>query len=186
MLTAAELDLLRPGDVVAVRTGGWAAGIIRFGASLRGWPNYDNHIVMIDQIQPNGIVVGIEGRPGGVGRVDVAQYVQGPYARYAFSNREQPKLPEQRDTVVKIVRQLVGANYDWDAIAQDALVDLHIPELWLEKWHGTSPGHVVCSSLASWAYRKATLAAPKQLDARHTEPANWTEFMLLKEWDVAP
>jgi len=87
--------------------------------------------------------------------------------------------------VVQVVRQMLKVDYDWEAIAQDALVDLGIPQLWLEKWHGTSPAHVVCSSLAAWAYHKAELAAPTQEDMRHIEPANWTQFMLERGWAVA-
>lgn len=178
-----ELGMLRPGDVIAVRTGGRAAGIIRFGERLRGIPDRTNHIVVVDSRDANDVLVGIEGRPGGVGRVDVAQYFEGGYGHYAVSNRTQPKSELQRSDVVAVVRNMLKVGYDWDAIAEDALNDLHIPELWLEKWHGTSPAHVVCSSLASWAYHKSGLAAPKQEDMRHIQPGDWAQFMLLHGWD---
>lgn len=173
--------LLQPGDVVAVRTGGFAGEMIRWGEALRGWPNLDNHIVIVDSIQ-NDILVGIEGRPGGVGRVDVSRYFTAPYAAYAVSNVNQPKTDSQRSIVVKVMRNMLRVGYDWDAIAQDALVDLGIPQLWNEKWHNTSPAHVVCSSLAVWGYHEAGLAAPQQEDMRHIEPANWTEFCLTEGW----
>ncbi|HEV2175265.1 MAG TPA: hypothetical protein VGR71_16950 [Nitrospira sp.] len=179
-----NIELFQPGDVIAVRTGGFAGEMIRWGEALRGWPNLDNHIVVVDSIQ-NDILVGIEGRPGGVGRVDVSRYFVAPYAAYAVSNREQPKTSGQRITVVTVMRQMLKIGYDWEAIAQDALVDLGIPQLWNEKWHGTSPAHVVCSSLAAWAHHRAGLAAPTQQDMRHIEPANWTQFILEEGWTHA-
>lgn len=178
----ALLALLKPGDVVAVRTGGFAGEMIRWGAALRGWPNLDNHIVIVDSVQDNGIIVGVEGRPGGVGRVDVSRYFTGVNGDFTVANVDQPKTDDQRNTVVTVMRQMIKVNYDWDAIAEDALVDLDIPQLWNEKWHGTSVGHVVCSSLAAWGYHKASLAAPKQEDMRHIQPANWTEFILTEGW----
>jgi hypothetical protein len=176
-----NISLFEPGDVIAVRTSGFAGGLIRWGEALRGWPNLDNHIVIVDSVQ-NGVLVGIEGRPGGVGRVDVSRYFSAPYAMYAVSTREQPKTDTQRSIVVEVMRQMLKVGYDWEGIAQDALIDLGIPQLWDEKWHGTSPAHVVCSSLAAWGYHRSDLLAPQQEDMRHIEPANWTQFCLEEGW----
>lgn len=189
MTVPEKLARCGPGDVIVVRTGGWAADLIRWGEALRGWPNIDNHVAIIDSVQDNGIVVAIEGRPGGVGRVDAARYFTHPYGEYAYTNWDQPKTDAQRDIVVTVMRQMLNVGYDWEAIAQDALVDLGIPQLWLEEWHDahngndTSPAHVVCSSLASWGYHRADLIAPQQEDMRHIEPCNWTQFIMERTWE---
>jgi len=168
-----------------------ATEFIRWGSALRGWPDLDNHVLIIDSVQDNGIVVGIEGRPGGVGRVDAARYFTHPYDTYAVTNWDQPKTAAQRDIIVTVMRQMLNVDYDWEAIAQDALADLGIPQLWLEKWHDahhghdTSPAHVVCSSLAAWGYHRAGVLAPQQADMRHIQPCNWTEFILDREWEHA-
>lgn len=173
---------LQPGDVIAVRTGGFAARMIRFGAALRGWPNLDNHIVGVHHVDSANTMWGIEGRPGGVGWVDVQRYFTGPYGDYAVSNVLQPKSPEQREKLCAIMEQLLKVGYDWDAIAQDAIEDLHIPLLWHSNLSLTSPAHVVCSSLYAWAYRTAGLAYPIQVNVRNIQPASWTQFILEEGW----
>lgn len=169
---------LQPGDVCAVRTSGAAGWWIRLGSALRGQPNFDNHIVVVDHADAHGTLWGIEGRPGGVGWVDVAGYFAGVNGTYAVTNVHQPKTDAQRQAVCKVMRAMIGTPYDWEAIEQDGFEDLHLPELWGEKWDGLTPGHVVCSSVAAWAYHVATLSAPKTADMRHTEPSDWTEFCL--------
>lgn len=169
---------LQPADVVAVRTGGAAAWWIRFGSALRNQPNLDNHIVVVHHRDASGTLWGIEGRPGGVGWVDVSVYYSGVWGSYALSNIRQPKSASQRDGVCKTAEAMLHTPYDWPGIAEDALEDLHLPELWAEKWNGTTPGHVVCSSLASWAYSQYKLAAPKTADPRHIEPSDWAEFII--------
>ena len=57
----------QPGDVLAVRTGGWTGRIIRFGAALRDQPNLDSHIAVIHHKDAQGTLWCVEGRPGGVG-----------------------------------------------------------------------------------------------------------------------
>jgi hypothetical protein len=178
-------DLLQPGDVVVVRTGGWEAGLIRFGSALRGQPNLDNHVAVVHHKDSSGTLWGIEGRPGGVGWVDVAVYFTGARGQYTLTNALQPKTAVQRDVVAATCEAMLHTPYDWPAIAQDALQDLHLPELWAAKWNGTTPGHVVCSSLASWAHRKAALAAPATTDARHVEPSDWAQFIIERGWSAA-
>ena len=179
-----ELLTCKPGDICTVRTPGFAAKVIRFGEHLRGWPDRDNHVVGIHHVDNSGTVWGIEGRPGGVGWVDVATYFTGPSGRYALTNRLQPKTDQERLIICQVAEQLLKTGYDWDAIAQDAVIDLDLPLLWHERWNGTTPpAHVVCSSLYAWAYHKANLAHPVQEDMRHIEPANWSAFILESSWE---
>lgn len=177
------LTLLQPADVVAVRTGGWPARWIRLGSALRGQPNLDNHIVVVDHKDAHGTLWGLEGRPGGVGWVDVSRYFTGPYGAYAVSNVYQPKTDAQRLVVCTTMRAMVGTDYDWRAIVEDgAHEDLHLPDPWAEKWNGTVPGHVVCSSLAAYGYHKAKLDEPSTADLAHMEPSDWTQFCLEKHY----
>lgn len=187
-MTATDIPPLQPGDVCAVRTGGWAAWWIRLGSALRGQPNLDNHIIVVDHIAANGVIWGIEGRPGGVGPADVSQYFTGVNGSYAVTNVLQPKTQAQRTLVVAAMRHLAGTPYDWPAIAEDGIQDLHLgsleellklEDLWSEKgWGNGVPGHVVCSSAAIWGYRQGRLLAPETADMRHTEPSDWTQFSL--------
>jgi hypothetical protein len=175
--------VLAPGDVCSVRTNGWEAALIRFGAACRGEPNLDNHIVVVHHTDATGTVWGIEGRPGGVGWVQVEGYFDNAYV---VTNRLQPKTESQRATVCNIVEAMLHTPYDWPAIAEDALDDLHLDLLWGEKWKEKTPGHVVCSSLAAWAYYKANLKEPgnyltlkqEQKELPTMQPSDWTMFDL--------
>jgi hypothetical protein len=167
--------VIAPGDVLVVRTEGITAGLIRFGAAWRDLPNLENHVAIAHHVN-QGVWRGIEARPGGVGWVDLEDYLE---SRYTLTNYRQPKTEGQRSTVCSIMEQMLKTGYDWDAIAQDALYDLHIPDVWAERWHGQTPDHVVCSSLAAWGYHGAHLAAPATEDMAHIQPANWTEFILV-------
>lgn len=61
------------GDVVCTRNPGtgWSARIRRFGAALRDQPNTVDHTVVVHRRDAAGTLWGIEGRPGGVGEVDM-------------------------------------------------------------------------------------------------------------------
>lgn len=169
-----------PGDVLAVRTGGFDSWWIRFGASVKGLPNLENHIAVLHHQDPGGIWWAIEGRPGGVGWVNAAEYLNSPWT---VTNRNQEKDGTARSTVCAIIEALLHTPYDWPAIAADAMTDLHLPTLWTESWGGTEPpGHVVCSSLASWAYRRARLSYP-QLNVTITQPGDWTQFIISNRYE---
>src|SRR5512146_551060 len=183
MTASAILANLKQGDVCVVRTSGWAGWWIRLGSALRGQPNLDNHVVVVDHRDAHGTVWGIEGRPGGVGWVDVAQYFTMPNAAYMTTNIRQPKTAEQRRGISTFMKSMLGTRYDWEAIEQDGFQDLHLPQLWGEKWNGVTPGHVVCSSVAVWAYKKNLLDYPKTTDLRHIEPSDWTVFCLDNSYD---
>lgn len=184
-------DLL-PGDVVVVRTPDhnfWdrvAAALIRFGAALEGRANLDNHVAIVHHRDDAGILWGIEGRPGGVGWVDLSTYDN----RYLWSNAPEPKTDDQRHLICDTATAMLGVGYDWTAILDDGLEALRLEGLWRlhdEAWHldpawytGASPAHVVCSSLADYLYGKAGLAHPGR--ERLTTPADWLELMLAKGW----
>lgn len=169
-----------PGTVLAVRGDNITGELIRFGAALVDKPNLSNHIAVVHHIDPGGVVWGIEGRPGGVGWVDCHRYL---VAEFTITNRKQPMTPQQRSGVSDYMKEMLGTPYDYSAIFEDAALDLHLPELYAERWNGESPGHVVCSSVASYAYGKQGLANPVSwstippLDYRHVQPGDWDAFI---------
>jgi hypothetical protein len=167
-----------PGDVLAVRTGGMAASLIRFGAALRGEPNLDNHIAVVHHADRAGTTWCIEGRPGGVGWRDARAYLASPWT---VTTAAEPKTGLQRQAVCEALEAAIGTPYDWKGIAADAAQAIHLPDLWQEKWDGQVPGHVVCSSLAAWAYMKAGLAYPVASDLERTTPADWTRMCIIRE-----
>jgi hypothetical protein len=169
---------IQPGDVLVVRTNGWVGDIIRFGAALHDFPNLENHVAIAHHMN-QGTWRGIEARPGGVGWVDLTSYLE---SRWTLTNFQQLKTPVQRSTVCTIMEQMLKTDYDWDAIAQDALNDLRIPDVWAERWNGNTPDHVVCSSLAVWGYKESGLAYPHTTDPAHVQPADWTEFILANSY----
>jgi hypothetical protein len=168
-----------PGDVLAVRTGGIGGWLIRLGAQLRGLPHSVNHIVIAHHVEGTRWI-GLEGRPGGVGWVDMTRYLASPAT---VDNREQPKTQAQRYLVAKAAEKLIGCAYDWRAIGADALVDLGVPLAHID-WSGPNPPlHVVCSSYAEWAYRQVGLARPEPpVGEVLTQPADWAAFDLAGGW----
>jgi hypothetical protein len=179
-MTETLLQSIAAGDVLSVRTGGWMGTTIRLGAALAGKPNLDNHIVVAHHKDAKGVYWGVEGRPGGVGWADLSKYAS---SGFVVTNRLQVKTKDQRVQICAIVQQMLGTPYDWTEIAQDALTDLHLPDLFAEKWKGGSPGHVVCSSLAAWAYGKVMLPRPMPNDPEHVQPGDWTNFDLANKFN---
>ncbi|HEY6021619.1 MAG TPA: hypothetical protein VIY48_17650 [Candidatus Paceibacterota bacterium] len=174
-----RLDVLKPGDVLAVNTGNnWAASLIRLGQRLQGKPSFDNHVVAVHHRDPGGRLWGIEGRPGGVGWVDIAQYDN----KFLVSNAAQPKTDEQRNEICAYAAAMLGTQYDWTAIIKDTLSTFHLDAIWMAKDFGPqAPAHVVCSSVYAWIYKKVGLEEPPTTD-RWTEPADWVKFFIEKGW----
>ena len=165
------------GDVLAVRTSGLAATAIRLGAAIRGKPNLSNHVAVAHHMDVHGTLWCIEGRPGGAGWRDARAYEA---SRWTLDNSGQPKTDAQRALITTTMEALIGTAYDWEAIAADAAADLSLDTAWLPAWHGTVPGHVVCSSLAAYAYGKAGLACPS--GGRQVQPSDWDAFILTRAW----
>lgn len=171
--------MLLPGDVLAVRSSGFAGTMIRFGAALRGLPNLSNHIAIVHHTDANGVVWCLEGRPGGVGWRDSSDYLA---SRWTVTNSEQPKTDAQRTAVAKIAEAMIGTAYDWEAIAADAAEDLCLDVVWLPD-HGTVHGETVCSALAAYAYDKAGLPRPAGAQ-RLVQPGSWDTWIMTKGWET--
>ena len=170
------------GDVLVVRSNGAAGFLIRLGAALRNKPNLGNHIAVMHHTDDKGIPWGLEGKPGGVGWVDLRNYSN---SRWTMCNDGQPISTAQAASVARAMGVMVGTPYDWQAIAADAFKALHIEYLFAQDWHGKGiPGHVVCSSLAAWAYEQAGLAHPGESGhERFVAPGDWNQFILTKAWE---
>lgn len=180
------LTTLNPGDVVAVDTGNALQDdLIRLGALLDHEPAPANHVVIVHHRDQAGTLWGIEGRPGGVGYVDMAKYLHGPLAKYANSNTALPRTYQQSESVCNLAESMFGTPYDlFGGITADALLALHGKDLakLLDKWWGwhdgttLRPAHVVCSSLAQWVYLHLGLPCPKVADAELCMPADWWAY----------
>jgi hypothetical protein len=173
-----------PGDVVLVRTRGWVGAAIRFGAALLGRPNLHSHVAIMHHVDAAGVPWGIEGRPGGVGWVDMADYLADSHST---SNNGQPKTADQRTKVAEVAYSLLKVPYDWSAIARDVLQALRLDRLWHAKDYGDKsvPGALICSALADYTYAKVGLASPGVTDGdgiRFTTPADWDVFIETKAW----
>jgi hypothetical protein len=171
---------VQPGDVLLVRTGSIAGTFIRLGAALTGKPNLASHVAVLHHTDGHGTPWAIEGRPGGVGWRDARQYLT---SAWELDNAAQPKTDLQRQRVCGTMEALIGTAYDWPGIVADALSALRIRlPGWDPSWHGTVPGHVVCSSLAAYAYAKAGLPCPA--GDRNVTPGDWDQFVLTKAWEA--
>lgn len=171
--------LVLPGIVLVTRGGGRASFMIRLGAAFRDKPNLGNHVAVAHHTDKDGTPWGLEGRPGGVGWVDLRKYIDSPWT---VTNAEQPIDPRVRSTIAKKMEAMIGTEYDWNAIAADAFESLHIRALFKQNWKGQgAPGHVVCSSFAAYLYHAADLPAPLG-DARYVTPGDWGQFIVVRGW----
>jgi hypothetical protein len=180
---------LAPGDIWAVDAGGFGRPFIMLGARLAGHPAPVDHVVMAHHADKRGVWWGIEGRPGGVGWVQMDRYLTGPLARHASSNAAQPRTTAQRHALCTIGEGLLSTGYDWvGGIAADMALAFHGLELarLLDHWWGwrdgvARPPHVVCSSAWAWAYGKVGLARPAG-GAELVTPADWWAFNQARSW----
>lgn len=174
--------LVAPGDVLAVRSAGWPARLIRFGAALRDAPNMVNHIAVVHHRDAKGTLWCVEGRPGGVGQRDATAYLT---SRWTVTNAAQPKTEAQRAGVCGTMTAMLGTAYDWEGIVADAGHAFGLDTAWLPDFRtGQVPGAVVCSSLAAYAYAKNGLGHPPGPD-RKVEPAGWDGFIRTRAWETA-
>lgn len=172
------LQELLPGDIVVVRGSSFFSKAIEVGSILRGLPSA-SHVAVFTHKDPSGVWWGKEGRPGGVGDVDMMSYARNDRS---ISNTKQPMTDLQRAQIVDTIRKLNGTEYDWAAIAEDAGLAFGLKDVWKERVNGVLPGHVVCSSLAAYAYDRAGVPAPQPADYRHVFPADWSAFIEGERW----
>jgi hypothetical protein len=169
---------VKPGDLLCVRSPGLAGKLIRIGEEMAGQPGLANHVAIVHHLDAHGTCWTLEGRPGGVGWRQADDYLASPYT---VTNVGQPKTLTQRAAVCKIAEEMLGTGYDWESIAADAegAFNLHLwqPSAWV---NGRVPGHVVCSTLAAYAYQKAGLDGPQ---GREAEPSGWVAFILEHGYD---
>ena len=114
------------GDVLAVRTGGWAAWLINLGAALRGRPAMNSHCALVHHRDSTGQWWGLEGKPGGVGWTTLDRYLASPFT---VNNVGQPKTEQQRYDVAVAAEALLATPYDWVGIARDGLKAIGAPLL---------------------------------------------------------
>jgi hypothetical protein len=178
-MTGAQ-DILRPGDVLAVRLGGLASELIRIGEEMAGKPGLDNHIAVMHHWL-NGTPWGLQGEPGGVGWVDLRAYLA---SGFTVNNCGQPGRDDAgRAAVAALAERMIGTAYDWCSITDDTLRAFHMHDLFSQTLNGTVPGHLVCSSYAAFLYERQGWERPAVTD-RDTEPGDWTAFALEHGWSV--
>lgn len=174
------------GDVIVTREGPWyVSAAIRFGAWLMKRPANCNHVTIVHHYDKDTKAWwGIEGRPGGVGWIDITSRLAHPLTN---ANNAQPKSEDQRYLVAVAAESLLGVAYDWEGIAGDAAQAARIQRImWkrVAEWReDETPAHVVCSSFADWTYEKVGLANPGGYGrTRMTTPGDWDAFMIREEW----
>lgn len=175
---------MRPGDVWAVDAAGFGRIPIIIGSWLAGHRAPVDHVVVTHHQDKNMVWWGIEGRPSGVGWVNMSRYMTTPsQLKAARGNTKQPLTEAQSAAVCKLMEGILGTGYDWiggiladfdDALRADELAKL------VDHWWGWSdnvarPPHVVCSSAAAWAYGRLGLDRPGGREEIIT-PADWWDF----------
>lgn len=174
-------DILKPGDILAVRSPGLAGELIRIGEELDGKPGLDNHIAFMHHWLGD-VPWGLEGRPGGVGWVDLRAYIASPFT---LNNCGQPgRTDEARQRVAARAKAMLGTKYDWEAITDDTLRAFHMDDLWASDFHGHQPGEVVCSAYGLYLYEAEKWAHPDCPD-RDCEPADWVSFVMAGGYSVS-
>lgn len=172
------------GDVIVTREGKWwISWAIRLGQKLMGLPARVNHVIIVHhKDEMTGRWVGIEGRPSGTGWVDVESRLTLPLTS---TNADQPKTEAQRFLVARAAESLVNTTYDWAAILESARVALKLRMRAADEWpENSTPGAVVCSSFADWAYERVGLPNPGGNGAtRFTTPGHWDRFIADREWE---
>ena len=176
------------GDIICTRNNtGWAARMIRLRAGLLDQPNLVNHVIIVHHKQPNGDWIGLEGKPGGVGWINITQrkVLKSPWI---VTNQHQTKTDEQRYLVAKAAEKLLGVQYDWVGIAQEAFAwgpAKRIFALMNDKWGSKDriPEHVFCSNYADWCYDSVGIKSPGRFFDRNVTPNDWAEWSIVKRYN---
>jgi hypothetical protein len=198
---AAQRFALLPGDLLIVEGTAPVSKVIEVGAVIEG-EAVASHVALFHHSDFSGPVPahwGIEGRPGGVGWVDLGAYLRDPRT---VSTAGQPKTDAQRGALCKLGVTLLGTPYDWvGGIAADGATVLHLAPMAkalhdLGLWRpahpgGLVPGHVVCSSAWAWAHDRIGLPSPDRPSGgpgapdtwEPVTPANWKTFAEARDWE---
>lgn len=173
-----DVTKLGPANVL-VLSGSRAIALeaIEIGSVLDGEPSA-YHVAVVHHKATDGVLWGIEGRPGGVGWVDCAKYISNPAT---IANTGQPISDENRMGISVIMEAMLGTPYDWAAIAEDGgemfARQFHLKDIWHEKVNDKLPGHIVCSALAAYGYLRKAQPCPQPKDYRHVTPGDWLKFI---------
>lgn len=170
---------VRPGDLLLTRSSkGEGAKAIRIGEAILDDPNTVNHVIIVQKRDNAGRLWGIEGRPGGVGWVDLHNHLDSPWT---INNVGQQKNNEQRKRITQLAKTLLGEPYDWVGIGLDVMRAIHADSLWAsDQWGPEAPAHVVCSSFADYVYEKIGLETPKA--DRLCMPSDWARLIIENGW----
>jgi hypothetical protein len=174
---------VRIADVLAVRTTGMFARLIRLAEALEDEPNTCNHIAVVHHFDPQGRPWVIAGQPGGVGEADARLLISD---RWTVNNCGQPgRTTAARQRVAQRAAAMLGTPYDWEAIEDDAIRAFapYAKEIWDRDWTSPAgrqlaPGHVVCSSFAAYLYDQEGWDHPEQVKDREITPGDWAQFMI--------
>lgn len=173
------LNDLRPGDVLVIADKKATSFFVKLAALFTNKPALYNHIAIVHHIDDAGTVWCVEGRPSGTGWVDAEKYLKAPFTKtnaHMYPNR----TDEQRSKVASIIEGMIGTPYDWSAIVEIGMNAIHADELWKAKqWNADEvPTHVICSSLAEWAYQQVGWTTPAPYTSgRFVTPADWHLFL---------
>jgi hypothetical protein len=172
-------DGLGVSDVLVITGTAGLSRLIEAGEALAGIPG-GSHVAGMHHWDAHGTPWGLEGRPGGVGWVDLRPYLADPRT---ITNAAQPRTDAQRIAVAEVMLGMFGTAYGWvSGIAEDIWRDLGGDAVWAPvPVPGSplplSPGHVVCSSYMALAYDKTGVPGPRPADWQHTEPGDWTAWI---------
>src|SRR5580765_6275323 len=112
-----DVAKLLPGTVLVIGGGASVTDqLIEIGAVIDGEPAAQ-HVAVVHHTGPHGVLWGVEGRPGGVGWVDCAKYVNHPLT---VANTRQPLTDDSRLRISTLMEKMLGTPYDWAAIERMA------------------------------------------------------------------
>jgi hypothetical protein len=177
-----DVSQLQPGDVVITEMGIWIVRLlIWIQALLTGNLKYakSGHIIVVSHRDAEGRLWGIEGRPGGIGWVEMDKRA----GHWGVSNVDQPKSADQRDKIVNVMKSLIGSRYDYAAYIILALDAVGISQKWTDYTGQDVPVQFVCSAVAGYVYEDVGLDNPGGMEiTRFTVPAQWARFIDEKVW----
>lgn len=169
---------LRPGDILVISDRKWTSFFVKLQAFLKNESAQHNHIAIVHHTDEAGTIWAIEGRPSGTGWADAESYLKSPFTK-TNAIVQKNRSDEERAEVAKILEGMIGTPYDWSAIIELGMDAINADRLWKAKEWGENeiPTHVICSSLADWAYQRVGWASPSKVGSRYTTPAHWYEFI---------